>query len=362
MGSSISYNLATRGLKVLALDRFGLNHEYGSSHGKTRIIRLAYYEDPRYVPLLRRAFASWDELARKSGARIIRRTGGLMVGREDGPLVTGVLRSAKAHSLPHRLLNWREAREVFGALRLEEGYSAVSERNAGILFPEQCISSYVSLARESGVTFGFSERVMSWRRTTGTIEVETEKEQYATDRLVFAAGAWTGQLLTGLIPLTCERQVQFWFEPPKDGAFSAEKMPIFMMEEDGERYFYGIPDVGHGVKVARSHGGAMVDPDSVERSVTGADLAPVKDFIVKRLPHLNPSPIASVACIYTNTPDFDFAIDFHPEDRRVLVVSACSGHGFKFSSVLGEVAADLLLNGRSEFDVSFLNIGRFSKR
>jgi sarcosine oxidase len=171
MGSSISYNLAGRGLKVLTLERFGLNHEYGSSHGKTRIIRLAYYEDPRYVPLLRRAFASWDELARRSGAKIIRRTGGLMIGRKDGPLVTGVLRIAKEYSLPHRLLDSRETSEIFGALRLEEGYSVVSEQNAGILFPERCISSYVTLARESGAIFGFSERVVSWRRTTSTIEV-----------------------------------------------------------------------------------------------------------------------------------------------------------------------------------------------
>jgi sarcosine oxidase len=139
-------------------------------------------------------------------------------------------------------------------------------------------------------------------------------------------------------------------------------MPIFIMEEDGERYFYGIPDVGHWVKVARSHGGATVDPDRVERNVTSADIVPVKDFIVRRLPRLNPSPLASATCIYTNTPDLGFVIDFHPEDRRVLIVSACSGHGFKFSSVIGEIAVDLLLNGRSELDVSFLNIGRFSRR
>jgi len=361
MGSSISFNLASRGLKVLTLERFGLNHEFGSSHGKTRIIRLAYFEDPRYVPLLRRAFACWDELAKRSGAKIMKRTGGLMVGREGGPLVTGVLRSAKEHSLPHRRLSSREAGEVFGALRLEEGYSGVYEGSAGVLFPEQCISSYVSLAQEAGGTFGFSERVTSWKPEAEHVEVLTEKGEYEADRLVLAAGAWTGQLLNGLVPLECERQVQFWFRPAEGGAFSAERMPVFIMEEDDERYFYGIPDVGDGVKVARSHGGETVDPDKVERRASGADLAPVRDFVVRRLPGLNHNPISSAVCMYTNTPDSNFVVDLHPEDRRVLVVSACSGHGFKFSSFIGEVAADLLLNGRSGYDLSFLRIGRFLK-
>ncbi len=361
MGSSISYNLASRGLRVLTLDRFGLGHEFGSSHGKTRIIRLAYFEDPRYVPLLQRAFASWDELAKKSGAKIIRRTGGLMIGKEGGRLVVGVLRSAREHDLPYKLLTSREVGEAFGELRLEEDYSAVYEENAGILFPEQCISSYVALARDSGGTFGFSEQLLGWRQTRDSIAVETTKGSYATEELVIAAGPWTAQLLPGLIPLTCERQVPFWFEPPDDRGFTAEKMPIFIMEEDNTHYFYAIPDVGHGVKVARSHGGAQVDPDQVVREVTDADLSPVRDFIRRRLPSVNPTPIASTTCIYTNTPDSHFVVDFHPDDRRVLVVSACSGHGFKFSSVIGEVAADLLLDGRSGFDVSFLNIGRFRR-
>ncbi|MDV3293678.1 MAG: N-methyl-L-tryptophan oxidase, partial [Nitrososphaerales archaeon] len=333
MGSAVTYNLASRGLKVLALDRFRLNHEFGSSHGKTRIIRLAYYEDPRYVPLLKRAFASWDELAKKSGARVIKRTGGLMIGRRDGPLVAGVLRSAREHTLPHKFLACRDVEAIFGELRLDEDYSAVYEENAGILFPEQCISSYVALARDSGVTFGFLEQLLGWRRTAESIEIETTKGRYTAEKLVLAAGPWTAQLLPGLIPLTCERQVPFWFESPGDGAFSAEKMPIFMMEEDTNHYFYAIPDVGHGVKVARTHGGSQVSPDQIVRKVTDADLSPVRDFIKRRLPRVNPTPIGSTTCIYTNTPDSHFVVDFHPDDRRVLVVSACSGHGFKFSSV-----------------------------
>ena len=362
MGSSVSYNLASRGLRVLTLERFGLNHEFGSSHGRTRIIRLAYFEDPRYVPLLRRAFVSWDELAERSGTEVIRRLGGLMVGREEGRLVSGVLRSARMHSLPHKRMSAREVMEQFSALRLEEDHCAVYEENAGALFPDRCISSFVRAARESGCEFHFAERVTRWKPHPESVEVKTEKDTYEADKLVFSAGAWMGSLLPGLLPLTCERQVQFWFESPKDGTFSGERMPVFIVEEDSSHYFYGIPDVGHGVKVARTHGGTPVDPETMERSVTDADLAPVRDFAQRRMPRLSASPIASMPCIYSNTPDMNFVVDFHPQDERVLLISACSGHGFKFSSVMGEVAAEMVTEGRSEFDISFLRIGRFSEK
>jgi len=361
MGSSVSCNLANRGLKVLALERFGLNHDRGSSNGKTRIIRLAYFEDPRYVPLLRRAFLAWDELQRNSASPIIRRTGGLMVGKAEGGLIRGVMRSAKEHDLPHRVLDAREAMEVLPALKLDNDYAAVHEENAGILFPDHCISTYAKLAEEAGCSLRFSEPVRGWKGTGDRLEVITEKEKYATDKLVFAAGPWTNQLLPGLVPIVCERQVQFWFRPPGDRTFSAERAPIFIMEENSSDYFYGIPDVGHGAKVARSHGGPTTDPESVDRGVTETDLAPVKDFMARRMPNLDRRPVASATCLYTNTPDLNFVIDFHPNDRNVLVLSACSGHGFKFSSVVGELAADLLTKGRSQFDISFLGMARFSK-
>jgi sarcosine oxidase len=359
MGSSASYNLARRGLKVLTLERFGLNHDRGSSHGRTRIIRLAYFEDPRYVPLLRRAFVAWDQLEKDSGASIIRRTGGLMIGREEGDLVRGVVRSAKEHSLPHRLLGARETMEVFGALRIDDGFVSVHEENAGILFPDNCIAAYAKLAEEAGGSLHLFEQVTGWKRTSEGLEVATGKERYSTDKLVFAAGAWTGKLLQGLLPLTCERQVQFWFRAPEEGSFSAGNAPIFIMEEDGSSYYYGIPDLGHGAKVAKSHGGVTADPDGEDRQVTESDLGPVRDFMARRLPSVDRRPIEAATCLYTNTPDENFVIDFHPDDEDVLVLSACSGHGFKFSSVVGELAADLLTRGRSEFDISFFRMGRF---
>ena len=359
MGSSASYNLARRGLKVLTLDQFGLNHELGSSHGKTRIIRLAYYEDERYVPLLKRAFESWLELQERSGKTLLRMTGGLMIGRADGELVAGVLRSARSHALQHRQLSAREAQEEFGAFRLDDVYSAVYEENAGILFPEECIRAFVAQAENSGCEFRFSEPVTKWTRTGRGVEVETAKESYSADRVVFCAGAWIGRLLGGLLPLTVERQVPFWFASNGERRFTPDKMPVFIMEEDPGLFFYGIPDVGHGVKVARTHGGQMVEPDKVDREVTAEDAAPVEAFVSRRLDRLAVPAVGSTTCLYTNTPDLNFAVGLHPEDPRVAVVSACSGHGFKFAGVLGEVVADLLTGGRSPYDISFLRLDRF---
>jgi sarcosine oxidase len=361
MGSALSYNLAARGLSVLTLEKFKLNHEFGSSHGKTRIIRLAYFEDPRYVPLLRRAFELWRELGANSNRKLLLMTGGLMMGTEGGAFVSGVVRNAREHSLPYRLLKSREVTDAYPAFRLDENHCAVYDENAGVLFSEECISAYVEAARHSGCAFKFSEPVTRWRKVREGVEVETPKDKYSADKLVLSAGAWTRQLLGDVVPLTVERQTPFWFSSGGDKTFAAEEMPIFIMEEARDHYFYGIPDVGHGVKVARHHDGEVVDPDGVQRTVTESDEVPVREFVARRLPRLNDRPIGSTTCLYSNTPDSNFVIDLHPWEKDVVVVSACSGHGFKFASVIGEIGADLALEGRSRQDISFLRLGRFAK-
>jgi len=361
MGASVSYNLATRGLRVLNLERFGVNHRFGSSHGKTRIIRLAYYEDQRYVPLLRRAFQSWREAEAKSGKRLLQITGGLMIGREDGELVRGVLMSAKIHGLPYEVITPAKVEERFPAFTLGEEYTAVFEPNAGVLFAEECVRAFVGLGSEAGCEFRFSEQVKGWKSGPEGVEVQTSSGTQVASKIVFCAGAWNGQLLQDLVPLQCERQVPLWFSSGGQDAFSPPKMPVFIMEEEKGVFYYGTPDVGHGVKVARTHGGEMSGPDDVRREITERDVAPVRKFIKSRMAKLDGPPIASTTCIYSNTPDLNFAVGAHPGDPRVVVISACSGHGFKFASVLGEIAADLATDGKLAFDISFLNPGRFTQ-
>ena len=361
MGASVSYGLASRGLRVLNLERFGVNHKFGSSHGKTRIIRLAYYEDPRYVPLLRRAFQSWREAEAKSGKRLLEITGGLMIGREDGELVQGVLKSARTHGLPYEVLTAAKVEERFPAFTLGKEYAAVYEPNAGVLFAEECVRAFVGLGSEAGCEYRFSEQVKGWRSSPEGVEVQTTNGEQVASKVVFCGGAWNGQLLNGLVPLQCERQVPLWFSSGGQDAFSPAKMPVFIMEEEKGVLYYGIPDVGHGVKVARTHGGEVSEPDQVRREVTEGDIVPVRRFISRRMMRLDGPPIASTTCIYSNTPDLNFAVGTHPADARVAVISACSGHGFKFASVLGEIAADLVTDVKPAFDISFLSPGRFAK-
>jgi len=361
MGASVSYNLAKRGLQVLNLERFGVNHRYGSSHGKTRIIRLAYYEDPRYVPLLRRAFKSWKEVEAKSGKRLLQITGGLMIGRENWELVQGVLKSAKVHGLPCEILSPAKVRERFPAFTLGEGYTAVFEPNAGVLFAEDCVRAMVGLGSEAGCEFRFSEKVTGWRSGPEGVEVRTPNGIQVAGKVLFCAGAWNGELLQGVVPLQCERQVPLWFSSGGQDAFSPPNMPVFIMEEEKGVFYYGTPDVGHGVKVARTHGGEVSGPDDVRREVTEQDIAPVREFISRHMTKLDGTPIASTTCMYSNTPDLNFAVGAHPTDPRVVLMSACSGHGFKFASVLGEIAADLATDKNPAFDISFLNPGRFTR-
>jgi sarcosine oxidase len=359
MGAAVSYNLASRGLRVLNLERFGVNHKFGSSHGKTRIIRLAYYEDPRYVPLLRRAYDSWKDVESRSGKKLLQITGGLMIGREDGELLPGVLKTARIHGLRHELLPSSEAERRFGAFTIGRDYSAVFEPSAGILFSEACVRAFVGLGSEAGCEFRFSEQVKGWRGGAEGIEVETTSGAQITERLVLCAGAWNGELLHGLVPLQCERQVPLWFSSRGRDVFSPPKMPVFIAEEEKGVFYYGIPDVGHGVKVARTHGGEFSEPDSVRREVSDADIEPVREFVRRRLRELDGIPIESTTCLYTNTPDLNFAVGPLPGDPRVVVVSACSGHGFKFASVLGVVVADLVTDKKPAFDLSFLRVDRF---
>lgn len=361
MGASVTYNLAKKGMKVLNIERFGVNHEKGSSHGKTRIIRLAYYEDPKYVPLLRRAFDSWRETESKSGKKLMLITGGLMVGRPEGRLVKGVLASARTHDIPHEVMTAGEAESRFPAFDLEEEFSAVFEQNAGVLFAEECVRAFVGLGSEADAEFRFSEKVTGWKTNGDGVEVETSLGRHTASKLVLCAGAWNGGLLGGKLPLKCERQVPFWFDSGGKPEFGPSKMPVFIMEDEASEYYYGIPEVGHGVKVAKTHGGEIGDPDGIRRDVTEEDRKPVNSFVARRMKELG-AMVASTTCLYTNTPDFQFAVGQHPEERRVTVVSACSGHGFKFASVIGEVATSMVAGERPGYDLDFLDPARLWAR
>jgi len=269
MGSAAAYHLAKRGKRVLGLDHFHPPHTFGSSHGATRIIREAYFEHPVYVPLVQRAYELWAEVEKASGRKLLLQTGGVMIGPRGGVVFDGAKRSAEEHHLRHEILSAAELRERFPAFAPTKEMAGVWEPRAGILFPELAIQTHLELAGRTGATLRFNEPVLNWEPDGLGVRVRTAEATYSANRLLLSAGAWISRLAPELsLPLAVERQVLFWFEPLSSrDLFKPEKCPIHLWEYDRERFFYGFPDLGDGVKVAMHHQGEITTPETVRREV-----------------------------------------------------------------------------------------------
>ena len=354
MGSATLYHLARRGQRVLGLDQFAPPHTLGSSHGLTRIIREAYFEHPIYVPLLQRAYELWSDLENKSGRSLFHQTGGLMIGTPDSLVVAGALRSAREHGLKHELLSAPDVHRRFPALRPSDDMVAVFEPRAGVLYPERCIAAHLDAARSGGGELHLDEPVLRWEAGNGKIRVVTRMAEYHTDRLIVSAGAWISRLFPDLtLPFQVERQILFWFEPRAHAdLFAPSRCPIHLWQFDGERFFYGFPEEGDGVKVARHHDGERTSPEAVRREISPGEVEDMRTVVRRFLPAAD-GPLRQFAvCMYTNTPDGHFWIDRHPAHPQVLLVSPCSGHGFKFSAVIGEIVARLARDEDPGLDLS----------
>lgn len=356
VGSAAAFHLSRRGAKVLALDRFAPPHDRGSSHGHSRIIRLAYYEHPDYVPLLRRAWALWAELAELSGETLYTETGLLQVGPPDGAVVRGVLASAGEHGLDVESLTPEDARRRFPGLRVPEGLAAVYERQAGALAVERCVAAHLAL---SGAEVRRGE-LLSWRPEGAGVRVETESGSVSAGALVLAPGPWAPGLIAGL-RLEVRRKGQFWFGPPPAELTAAGGCPAFLYELP-EGVFYGIPaHGGAGLKAAEHTGGRLVaDPLTGERAEDAGERSRVEGFLARMLPALPRTLERHAPCFYTLTPDQHFVLDRHPGSPRVVYAAGLSGHGFKFVPALGEALAELALDGRTRLPVGFLAAGRFA--
>ena len=339
-GSAAAYHLARRGINVLGFDRFARGHTLGSSGGLSRIIRLSYYEHPDYVPMLRRAWDLWRELERDSGETLLTQTGGLYMGPPEGELVAGALASAREHGLEHELLDAADIRRRYPVFEIDDDWIGLFDAQAGWLAPERCIETHLRMAERRGATLRFEEPIEKWERDGDNVRVTSASGAYRAKRLVLTAGAWMSRLLPDLAPhLWVERNVLFWFEPIAQREEFA-KLPIYIVQ-DSERMFYGFPlDAEHGVKVAGLHFGDRVDPDTVEREVSTRDEERVRAWLAKRMPSANGKRRLAKVCMYTNSPDSHFVID-RVANAPAVFASACSGHGFKFASAIGELLADM---------------------
>ena len=362
MGSAAAMHLAARGKRVIAFDQFGIPNDRGSSHGLTRIIRIAYYEHPSYVPLLLRAAELWSELERRSGERLFVRTGSIDASAPGDPVFEESRRSCELHGLRHEVLTSAALTQRFPAYRLPPQHLALFQPDGGFLIPEIAIAAHARLAVFGGASIRPGERVLAWEPRDGEVEVRTELGTYVADQLVLSAGAWMTELIPDFSRLMVpERQVVGWFDVADSSTFAPERFPVFNLTVEEGRY-YGFPEWGtRGFKVGRYHHlGQRVDPDSIDREVRAVDIEILRTFARHYFPNGAGALLRASVCMFTNTPDEHFIIDRVPGHERVHIVSACSGHGFKFATVIGEIVADLATTGASRFDLSLFSLKRFT--
>jgi sarcosine oxidase len=364
MGSAALYHLASRGSRVIGVDSLDPPHSLGSTHGRSRIIREAYFEHPSYVPLVRRAYENWAALERASGETLFRRTGGLMIGPPESALVTGTLDSVSTHGIDVETLTANQIVQRFPAFQPEPEMIGVYEHNAGMLFPEACVRAYLRLADEAGAEVRTQTRVLSLSRENGIVSAVTSHGVITAKRVIVAAGAWTRELMSTLgvdVPLTVERQTMHWLEPVHDTELlRPDHFPVAIIEHAPTRMFYVMPNLGDGVKAAIHYEGASTTANTVEREVTERDTAPVLELTKRFVPSAAGRIRESAVCMYTNTPDLDFIIDAVQGMPEVVLVSACSGHGFKFASAIGEAVAEMSLGESVSADLSQFRANRWS--
>ena len=336
----------------------------GSSHGLTRIIRLAYHEDPSYVPLLRRAYALWRELELLAGERLLHITGLLEIGGAGSQMLAGTLAACRIHDLEHEILSGQQIMARYPAHHLPPGYDGIWQPEGGFLDPERCIATHLALAQAHGAELHTDEQILDWTPAGAGVRVRTERAIYTADRLVITAGAWLPRLVPSLARLAVpERQVLAWFKPARPEFFVAERFPIFILDAE-EGHFYGFPMYGlPGLKIARHHHfGEVVDPETLDREARPRDEAMLRAFAARYFPDGAGETLALKTCLYTNTPDRHFILDLHPECPQVVIGGGFSGHGFKFCSVVGETLADLALMGTTRNDVGLFRLARFNRQ
>jgi sarcosine oxidase len=362
MGSSAAYYLSRQGARVLGLEQHAIPNVEGSSHGFSRMIRMAYYEHPDYVPLLRKAYELWDQLEISSPQTLFMRTGTLYLGKGESELIAGSKRAAGTHHIPHEMLSAAEVRG-YSPFVIPDDFVGFYEPSGGMLLPERVVSRFCFMAMMHGGELHGHERVVSWEERGERVEVISERGKYEADSVIICAGPWTGKVLGALgLPLVVTRQVMGWVWPEKPWRYSLGSFPTWAVDVGGGALLYGFPmhnnDVG--LKVAHHRRGRASDPDAVDRRVGEGDEADFRSGMATYLPEANAGALLAMrTCLYTNTPDGHFIIDRVPGCQRAFIAGGFSGHGFKFAPVVGKILAELAMTGGTGEPIELFRIGRF---
>jgi sarcosine oxidase len=362
MGSMALWRLAERGMRVIGFEQFEPAHNRGSSFGESRIIRTAYNEDPRYVPLVRRAFDLWRELESVTNSSLLTVTGILSIGQPEGDIVDGTLLSARTHGLEHTILDRERMSRRYPQHRLNPGDIAVYEDAAGILPPEATILAAVQRAESLGARILRNTRVDALRPAGDWVEIASEDSTFRVRHVIVGVGPWLGAFLPELeFPVSVARQVVAWFPVRNVDDFRNEQFPVFIHDIGGGHSRYGFPTLdSKTVKLAVHHEGDLTTADTVDREVHTRDLSPVQEFIEEYLVGVEPRAVHSHVCMYTNTPDHHFLVGSLQDKPWMTVLGGFSGHGFKFAPVIGDAAADLATTGKTASAFELFSLDRFA--
>jgi sarcosine oxidase len=370
MGSAACFWLAKREHKVLGLEQFDIPHDQGSHAGQSRIIRKAYFEQPEYVPLLQRAYYNWQQLEDQTGTQVYFKTGLLYHGPANHAIMKGVREAASIHHIEIKNLTRQQSALQFSQFTVPPDFETIYEPGAGFIRPEKAVTLYKDEAVRNGADIHTKETVLEWTKEDGGIKVISDKNIYYAKKLIITAGAWAGKMIPGLnTALKITRQLIVWVKPADEKKFTPEKFPCWLTGDDKRGgALYGFPFLTkekfgepEGMKFAWHYPGDEADPDKVDREITKKETDDLIKLVKAYIPAVGDAKlVAAKTCLYANSADENFIIDHLPGyDRDVTIACGFSGHGFKFVSVVGEILADLAMNGKTSLPVEFLNLKRF---
>lgn len=375
MGSAALYQLAKRGIDVLGIDRYSPPHTLGSTHGETRITRQAIGEGENYTPLSLRSYEIFRELEQETGASLLQITGGLIISSDTAAPIhvphffDNTIAAAKRFGIRHELLSATEVRSQFPQFNIKDDERAYFEYEAGFLRPEECIIAQLNLAQELGAEIHINESIKHFEERNNKVYVETDDGSYVADKIILSVGPWLPELIGSQLHsfFKVHRQVLYWFDVSKNlEQFEIGRFPIFIWETqggfDGLYGFPAIDGIDGGMKIASEDFNNPLSPDTAERTVSQAEIKEMYQHkVLPFVPSVGRNCVRTAVCLYTVTPDSAFVIDWHPDSKRVLLCSPCSGHGFKHSAAIGECVAELLIRGESNINIDAFKLQRLAQ-
>jgi sarcosine oxidase len=368
MGSAACYHASKAGAKVLGIEQFDLGHQLGSHGGQSRIIREAYFEHPNYVPLLRRSYENWRQLEKEAQTDLMQLNGLLYMGKPGGTLIEGVNLSAGLYDIPVENIKDTPKSDLYKAFKLPADYEVLYEPGAGFVRPEKAILCHTGLAIEAGAEIRTDEKVLNWHEKKGKVFIETDKAAYSCQKLIITAGPWASDMLPNFSKhLQVSRQLITWVKPKDPALFKPELFPCWTLEvAEMNGIFYGFPlidsgetGLSEGLKIGYHWSERYIqDVSAIDRSALPEEIDEVTEFMKRFMPDVNDELYETHVCMYTNTPDSDFIIDYLPNNKHVVFATGFSGHGYKFAALIGEILSDLVLTGKTTESIDFLSLSR----